>query len=131
MSTRIIVLDRTKEVAGELEATESYAVLATADGFDWADPIDVIRPDAIEKTGFRGKMIFAQLGQQAKPTGGIFELSPSPPQHCVIVPVPVKGKCMAMACFMVNGDDRTAYFMWKVATLLFQRADYFGGEEAG
>ena len=73
--------------------------------------------------------MFQELAAKAKPSGSAFELSPG--SHCLILPVPFKGKRVALGCIVVRADHRLAYYMLRLAKLLLQRDDYFSEGTGG
>jgi hypothetical protein len=74
-------------------------------------------------------MTFQDLASKAMLSGSAFELNPG--THCLIFPVPFKGKRVALGCAVVRADDRLAYFMLQLAKLLLQRDDYFSEGTGG
>ena len=123
MSLHITVLDRLFEVARQLEATACYAVLVDDGHLNWSDPIHVKRDEDASASPRSTIMMFQELASKVKLTGSAFELSPG--KHCLILPVPFKGKRVALGCLVVRADDRLAHFMLRLAKLLLQRDDYF------
>jgi hypothetical protein len=123
MSLRVVVVDRLREVARQLESTASFAVLSEEGQLNWADPVHVKRDADATASPRSTLMMFQELASKAKPSGSAFELSPG--LHCLILPVPFKGKRVALGCVVVRADDRLAYYMSRLAKLLLQRDDYF------
>ena len=125
MSLRILVLDRLRDVALKLEAREGYAVLWEEGRFNWDDPVHVLRNETAEVSPQGTLNTFKELAQKAWPSGTSIEMSPSPPTHGLLIPVPIKGKRVALGFLIVQGGSRTAYFMLELARLQLQRDDYF------
>ena len=129
MSLRVLVIDRLREVTRQLEGSASFAILAEDGKLDWADPVHVKREDDATASPRSTLMMFQDLASKAKLSGSAFELSPG--THCLILPVPFKGKRVALGCVVVRADDRLAYFMLQLAKLLLQRDDYFSEGTGG
>ena len=123
MSLRVLVVDRLREVARQLEATASYAALLEEGKLNWNDPIHVMRDPDVAISVRSTLMTFQDLAAKAKASGSAFEISPG--RHCLLLPVPVKGQNVALGCVFVLADDRLAYYMLRLAKLLLQREDYF------
>jgi hypothetical protein len=129
MSLRILVIDRLREVARQLDATASYAVLWEEGKLNWSDPIHVMRDADVTNSPRSALMTFRELEAKAKPNGSIFEIAPG--RHCLVLPVPFKGKKVAVGCVFVLADDRLAYYMLRLGKLLLERDDYFSDGPGG
>jgi hypothetical protein len=116
-------------VAREVEATELYGVMKAGDEFDWSDPIHV-RPDRSPEQKRRvARGAFEELARRARGRRAAFEVRPAPPQHCLVLPVNVKGQRAATGCLIVRADARLASYMLKLATLLLERYDQADGAD--
>lgn len=129
MSSRILVLDRLGHVARQLEATASYAVLSEEGRLNWDDPVHVKRAGDAAAPPRDPMMMFRNLAAKASPSGSAFEISPG--THCLLLPVPFKGRRVALGCVVVRADDRLAYYMLRLGKLLLQRDDYFADGTGG
>lgn len=123
MSLRVLVIDRLREVTRQLEGTAAFAILSEDGQLNWSDPVHVKRDDDATTSPRSTLMTFQDLASKAKPSGSAFELSPG--THCLIFPVPFKGKRVAVGCVVVRADNRLAHFMLLLGKLLLQRDDYF------
>jgi len=129
MSLRVLVIDRLLEVTRQLEGRAAFAVLSEDGHLNWADPVHVKRDDDAAASPRSTLTLFQELAVRAKPGGSAFELGPG--THCLILPIPFKGKRIALGCIIVRADDRLAYFMLRLGRLLLQRDDYFSESTGG
>lgn len=121
MSHRVLVCDRLRSVARELEASAAYAVLWEDGKWNWTEPVHVLR-DRDPAHSPRSRLVtFQELASRCKMEGTAIEMSPG--CHALLVPMQIKRVVIAVGFLVVQADDRLAYYMLRVANLLLQNYD--------